>query len=431
MHRPPACKKSSLPYWLAALLAAWVAHAQASPQVEAPLADGITFRCERFALQRVERDMGKLLDDLLIDRKLVEVRKDAWTTSITYTLATPANDTSTLDFMHRPDYWVTESAVRIAGPNARPRLRHTVSQKEILLALMQHGRATLLSDRACDVKVLEEHLKLRQHIVAHAENLEFQWPDGEKARWNPAYWHRNPAVQPARLYAALGDMFAHPQRYSIGCYSAAKATYAFAIPDFYHQQKDQRLRDRILRRLAHGASPFSGIEPEAMWSFEEDFDTSKRDRPGKLLKLAHKVAPKNFVPGDWVYIYNNDAGSHSKVGYEGSNSIYLGRGLFVDFYNDAAHKYTFEQKLAEVFQWRHGVFSQSRDYRKSAPLSGKQLELLSLSPASGGLVSDVRAVPYFFGHEDLPELDAPRLQTASFRASTPAPDVRPVLVSIR
>lgn len=353
--------------------------------------------------------MTALFDRLQIDRKLVITSKNAAGTAITYTLDTPARDTSTLDLIHRPEYWITESRVWLNGLESRRYARRTVAEKEILIALMQHGRTTVFNDQACDVRVLQEHIRLRQHIVAYAENLEFQWPDGGKAKWNAAYWNQRRPKQPAQLYAGLRDMFTRSQRYSIGCYLAAKATYTFAILDFYHRQPHHAQEtNHIFQRLAAGDSPFEGIEPSAMWRFEPDHDFTRPDQVGKLMKLQHKVAAKNFVPGDWAYFYNTDPSSHQKIGYEGSNTIYLGRGLFVDFYNDAEHKYTYEQKLSEVFQWRHGVFSQSRDYRKTELLSPRQFDRLSGSPEHGGMVPDIRAVPYYFGYESIPPLDAGR-----------------------
>ena len=54
------------------------------------------------------------------------------------------------------------------------------------------------------------------------------------------------------------------------------------------------------------------------------------------------------------------------------------------------------QKLNEVYQWRNGVFSRTRDGYKATPLSEKDILALSASPENGGLVVSYRAVPYFF-----------------------------------
>jgi hypothetical protein len=133
-----------------------------------------------------------------------------------------------------------------------------------------------------------------------------------------------------------------------------------------------------------------------MWSFEQDFNSNKLTQRGKILKIQHKVAPLNFVPGDWVYIVNTDPVSAQKTGYEGSNAIYLGRNKFVDYYNDNHHAYTYQQKLDEVYQWRNGVFNRRRDVAKIQPLSVDDLERLGKSPAENGLVQSFRVFPMSF-----------------------------------
>lgn len=133
-----------------------------------------------------------------------------------------------------------------------------------------------------------------------------------------------------------------------------------------------------------------------MWSFEKDFDARETARPGKLLNLHTKVAKGNFVPGDWSYLLNTDASSAGKTGYEGSNAIYLGSNRFDDFYNDHNHSYTYEQKLEEVFQWRHGVFNRVRDIAKREALSPHRVTLLGENIATGGLLIETRLIPSHF-----------------------------------
>ena len=108
------------------------------------------------------------------------------------------------------------------------------------------------------------------------------------------------------------------------------------------------------------------------------------------------VPPGHFVPGDWAYFLNTDPITYEKTGYEGSNAIYLGGNRFDDFYNDHDHSYTYEEKLDEVYQWRHEVFSRSRDADKVRPLTPKQLQDLSRSPSNGGLQLDYRVSPRLF-----------------------------------
>ena len=115
----------------------------------------------------------------------------------------------------------------------------------------------------------------------------------------------------------------------------------------------------------------------------------------------------NFVPGDWIYMLNTDPITYKKVGYEGSNAIYLGRGKFDDYYNDNHHSYTYLQKLDDVYQWRNGVFNRRRDIKRVEPLGRLDYERLGRPPADGGLVKSFRVFPYLFGHEELPVRKSP------------------------
>ena len=127
-----------------------------------------------------------------------------------------------------------------------------------------------------------------------------------------------------------------------------------------------------------------------------------------MVSLAYGIAADNFVPGDWAYFLNTDPVTYEKTGYEGSNSIYLGRGKFDDYYNDNTHHYTYKDKLLEVYQWRHKVFSRERDVAKIHPLSAAEIKELSHTPDHGGIELDYRLIPYAFGFAELPQVTAPK-----------------------
>ncbi len=359
--------------------------------------DGLQFRCTATQRVRIRADMRALLRQMHVAETLVRIHESPSGDALTYTLATPDGDTSTLDFTRRPEYRVHEEAIKLYDRRHRARSVSTVSLKEILLALMQHGRLTEFSGASCSVDALVEHLQVRQNIVAWVERTAWNWPDGGYAEWNKAHWAGAGVRNPRKLFDAFEDVFLNQSKYAFGCYAAIKLAYAFGVMDFYHRvHKDPKTLAAIQQRLNADGHPLSDIEPYAMWNFESDFDAARAAAPGKLLHLQQGVRVHNFVPGDWVYFFNTDARSYKKTGYEGSNGIYLGRGFFSDFYNDAEHHYTYEQKLDEVYQWRHGVFSQSRDYEKAELLSKERLTSLSGSPSAGGLVLPVRAVPNLF-----------------------------------
>ncbi|OHC69394.1 MAG: hypothetical protein A2045_11205 [Rhodocyclales bacterium GWA2_65_20] len=273
----------------------------------------------------------------------------------------------------------------------------TVSRKEIVLALLQHGRLTEFKDDACSLEALADYVGVRQNIVAWSEKLNWVWPDGGPAQWNAKYWTHGTPKPGIALHAAVMDAFLHQDKYAIGCYTATKLVVVQGVLDYYRRVKRDPVRARrVEQALLVDGEPLVGVEPGNMWSFETDPDPQDTERPGKLLNLRANVAPENFVPGDWTYLLNTDAASWQKTGYEGSNAIYMGRNRFDDYYNDHDHSYTYAQKLDEVYQWRHGVFSRSRDANKIQPLTPEGLALLGGTPADGGIQLDIRAGPRVF-----------------------------------
>ncbi len=68
----------------------------------------------------------------------------------------------------------------------------------------------------------------------------------------------------------------------------------------------------------------------------------------------HPVAAQYYVPGDRVWFRNPDEKSSDIAGFEGSWVLYLGGGLFTNFWK-RDQPFTIEDKCLEIFHWRHGV----------------------------------------------------------------------------
>ena len=365
--------------------------------------EGIRFSCDADRLHTLETEMQGYLQSLGIRPDLVVKKVDREAGTAIYMLATVKDDTNTLDFYRRPSFAVGREVVALPTKTGRTRKVITVSKKEILLALMQHGRLTEFPASACDIEALKDHIGVRQNIVAWVERLAWVWPDGDSARWNTRFWNKGTPKPGAEVVAAFMDAFQAQNQYAIGCFTATKLAFAHGVVDYYGRIKQDTERARLVQdRLLADGDPLVRVEPGNMWSFEEDFDRAIAAPPGKLLRLTEGVAPKNFVPGDWAYLLNTDPVSNQKTGYEGSNAIYLGHNRFDDYYNDNNHAYTYQQKLDEVYQWRHGVFSRTRDFKKIRKLSRRDLERLGATPEAGGLILPIRATPYLFGYTTLP-----------------------------
>jgi hypothetical protein len=62
-----------------------------------------------------------------------------------------------------------------------------------------------------------------------------------------------------------------------------------------------------------------------------------------------------YVPGDRVWFRNPDDRSSDVVGFEGSWVLYLGGGLFTNFWK-RNRPYTLASKCLEIYHWRHGAY---------------------------------------------------------------------------
>jgi Protein-glutamine gamma-glutamyltransferase len=380
---------------LQALLLYCVALATTAAPTDRP-AEGLQFSCEASHAHAFKSELAGYFESLGITNDLLESREDVNGSSaiLSYVLKGPDVNSDTLDISKNPRFSAPSEWVSLPGRGELDQLREVASRKEIVLALLHPGRLTRLGPANCSVSALKDHVGTRQNIVAWASQLEWQWPEGEFARWNEQFWNSGTPRIDVPLHVALHDAFVNQNAYAIGCFAATKLVIAQGVLDYYRRVKpDISMAQAVERRLLSDHEPLVNVEPGEMWSFEPDFNPEELPRQGKLVELVRNVAPLNFVPGDWVYILNTDSKTYQKRGYEGSNAIYLGQGKFDDFYNDNEHAYTLLQKLDEVYQWRNGVFSRTNDAEKIKPLSRRELELLAGPPKAGGLVLSYRAIP--------------------------------------
>lgn len=383
----------------------YAASIEIAPQDSLSVDEGIRFSCRPEQLKNIEFDFDSYLKALKIDASFVIKKTDLANGSVRYTLNTPSVDSNTLDLQSRATLKINDEIVFLPSRSEKYRKVSVVSKKEILLALLQHGRLTEFKGDACAINALKDHVGIRQNIAAWAEKLHWTFPNGKRAKWHEKYWTRGTPSLKFPLHEAVADVFLNQNKYSIGCYVGAKLLIMQGVLDYYARIKPDPMQvARLENRLNEDHEALENIEPGGMWRFETDFNQQEINRPGKLVRIEYAVAAKNFIPGDWIYILNTDPISNKKIGYEGSNPIYLGHNKFADYYNDNKHAYSYRQKIDEVYQWRNGVFSRSRDAAKIKPLLPQEMERLSKTPGNGGLMTDLRVFPYYFGHEELPAL---------------------------
>lgn len=364
--------------------------------VHAKDAGGLIFECSENQLSKIKLEIQAYAQDLGISESVYQLEQ--FNQGLRLKLSDPSAF-GTLYLRWNPSYAITEESVTLPNANGLS-LVQTVSRKEIFLAMMHEGRKTIFKDKACHMEALKDHVQIRQMIVAWSEHLHWSFPDGSVAKWNPQYWDRGNLKPEVSLDEAMRDFFIQPEQCSVGCYTATKIVIIQAILDYFRRiKKDHPMADAIVKRLKSDDEVLVGIEPGSMWSFQKPINPEEQKRLGKLLKIQTPVEPMNFIPGDWVYFVNNDKRSAEIDGYEGSNTIYMGRASFDDFYNDNQHHYLYNEKLSTIYNWRNRVFSRSRDYSRLQTLSAEQIHQLGLSPEEGGFLIKNRATPYFFGFE--------------------------------
>lgn len=71
------------------------------------------------------------------------------------------------------------------------------------------------------------------------------------------------------------------------------------------------------------------------------------------------LPPLYYVPGDRVWFRNPDEASADACGFEGSWVMYLGGGLFTNFWKQG-QPYTLTRKCVEIYHWRHGLYQDAQ-----------------------------------------------------------------------
>ena len=81
-----------------------------------------------------------------------------------------------------------------------------------------------------------------------------------------------------------------------------------------------------------------------------------------LIEYGSMEAPlpaRFYVPGDRLWFRNPDERSADVTGYEGSWVMYMGGGLFSNFWKRDA-PFTLESKAIEIFHWKDGVYTDAQ-----------------------------------------------------------------------
>jgi hypothetical protein len=94
------------------------------------------------------------------------------------------------------------------------------------------------------------------------------------------------------------------------------------------------------------------------------------------------LPPRYYVPGDRVWFRNPDALSSDASGYEGSWVIYLGNGLFSNFWQ-RDRPYSLVSKCLEMYHWRHGTYVDAEgDLRMNEAIVDAKVAETAANPAA-------------------------------------------------
>jgi hypothetical protein len=127
--------------------------------------------------------------------------------------------------------------------------------------------------------------------------------------------------------------------YSFSCYRASEYVILLGIA-----QELQHCNPDLKRQL----QAFWTRRPIKSGEFHEVFLREQGSMEAPL-------PPFYFVPGDRTWFRNPDEASADASGFEGSWVMYLGGGLFTNFWKHD-QPYTLDDKCLEIYHWRDGLY---------------------------------------------------------------------------
>ncbi|HYD59073.1 MAG TPA: hypothetical protein VEC35_01875 [Noviherbaspirillum sp.] len=187
---------------------------------------------------------------------------------------------------------------------------------------------------------------IRRNIVDAARRTALAFATSQAER--PAdYWTymqgRGFTLLPGKSLIAALRKATQPEEsgslYSFSCYRATEYVILLAIA-----QEIECCNPELLERLQRH------WESRAIMS-GEFHDVFLREHGSMEAPLPLRY----FVPGDRTWFRNPDDHSSDASGYEGSWVMYLGGGLFSNFWK-RAEPYTLTGKCLEMYHWRHATY---------------------------------------------------------------------------
>lgn len=244
---------------------------------------------------------------------------------------TPGHDT--LDIHHR---WtpLKEAETEEAA--------HKALDREIVVALL----ASPLAFDFSDLEALASSIRVRRFMVEAARKtaLAFNTAAAERPE---AFWRyeeeRGFVLQPGQSLICALISATQPEitgkLYDFSCYRATEYVILLGIA-----QEAQRSNPALFHALQHR----NEVHAIRSGLFHDVFLV-------EYGSMDHPLPSHYYVPGDRLWFRNPDERSSDITGYEGSWVIYMGKGLFSNFWQQNK-PYTLVNKCVEIYHWRDGVY---------------------------------------------------------------------------
>jgi hypothetical protein len=219
-------------------------------------------------------------------------------------------------------------------------------EREIAVALL--GSPHLFS--FANLAALQSHIRVRRNMVLAARKtaLAFKTEAAERPEADWRYQEGpgfilNPGRPLIDALVAATQPEATGKLYDFSCYRATEYVILLGIAQELAAHHPALLAD--LQQLNERHAVRSG-------QFHDVY----------LIEYGSMAAPlpsRFYVPGDRLWFRNPDERSSDIEGYEGSWVIYMGDGLFSNFWQ-RDRPFTLESKAIEIFHWRHGAMVDSQ-----------------------------------------------------------------------
>ncbi len=214
-------------------------------------------------------------------------------------------------------------------------------QREILWALLA---SPITQDfPSCDE--FESACRIRFHLVRAAQRTSMDFKTDEVDR-PPEHWRYHPdtgfTLKPGKCLIEALTLATQParsgRRYAFSCYRATEYVMLLA-----------------LAQEAHDHHPDLFARLQRQWQTRAIMSGPFQETLLRELGSHEQPLPMHwYVPGDRVWFRNPDDASSDVYGFEGSWVVYLGAGLFTNFWQ-VDQPYDILSKCLEIYHWRDGV----------------------------------------------------------------------------